>query len=104
MPKHTARRRHDPAGRHHIAQRQPAHARQWVPRAGDGADQLLRQRLITQVLLVVLLVQAAHHDVELALLQPLQQHGAGFNIERNAQAGVLLLDQRHGGGQQAQTR
>ncbi len=104
VPQHAAGGRHDPAGREHVPQRQAAHARQRMAGTGDGADRLVRQRLVAQVAGFRPGEHTPHHDVDPALLQALQQHRAGLDLQRDAQARVLLLHQRHRRRQQAQAR
>ncbi len=104
VPQHAAGGRHDPVGREHVPQRQAAHARERVAGAADGADRLVRQRLVAQVAGFRPGEHAPHHDVQAPLLQPLQQNRAGFDVQRDAQARVLLLDQGHRRRQQAQAR
>ena len=90
MAQHAAGGRHDPAGRDQVAQGQPVMPSSGWP-ARHGAHGFLGQRLVAQVGLVVLGEQACHQDVELALLQPLDQHRAGLDLQRDAQAGLLRL-------------
>ncbi len=68
------------------------------------AHGLFSQRLVTQLRLVVLGEKARHQNVELAVLQSVQQHRAGFDLERDAQVGLIALDHRDRGRQQYQTR
>ena len=41
---------------------------------------------------------SGHHQIELALLQQLDQHRAVFDLQADAQRGLLPLDHGHGAG------
>ncbi|MNF95326.1 hypothetical protein D3C84_780730 [compost metagenome] len=75
-----------------------------VLRAGDHAELFLAQAVEQQVVGPCAGGDAAQHYVQLVLLQRLDQHVAGVDLDAHGQARVALLQGGDGAGQQARRK